>query len=216
MYLPKSFSALKERLHTQTCKQYWESGDTVAWLTPHASVARNGGRAAYAWNYLEETAYRFSFNAEGKEIVTFAFHHEHLLEICDIVVRLLAVSSVHSVVLGQGSSHHRALLNAPNLTCLMEQCQSLKILSLNNQKMDEDHCRVLGAYSRPDLEIILECCTITDAGAFALAEVLKSNQGPTKFDFRRFVDHTVLADGLRGSSRLKVFKANISNSPDGN
>jgi hypothetical protein len=40
----------------------------------------------------------------------------------------------------------------------MEQCQSLKSLVLEDLEMDENHCRVLGAYSRPGLEIELVRC----------------------------------------------------------
>jgi hypothetical protein len=91
----------------------------------------------------------------------------------------------------------------------MEQCQSLKNFSLMFLKMDEDHCRVLGAYSRPDLEIVLERCEFTTTGASALVEVLRRNQGPTKLDLCR-IDNVVLADGLRGNSRLKSLTTRIS------
>jgi hypothetical protein len=75
--------------------------------------------------------------------------------------------------------------------------------------MDEDQCRVLGGYSRPGLEIVLYYCRITSAGASALAEGLGRNQGPTKLDSCR-IDNSVLADGLRGNSCLKVFRAVMS------
>jgi hypothetical protein len=38
------------------------------------------------------------------------------------------------------------------------------------------------------------------------------NQGPTRLDYFGDIDNLVLADGLRGNSRLKVFRANISRS----
>jgi hypothetical protein len=41
-----------------------------------------------------------------------------------------------------------------------------------------------------------------------LAEVLGCNQGPTKLDYC-VIDNLVLVDGLRGNSRLKVFRALI-------
>jgi hypothetical protein len=68
---------------------------------------------------------------------------------------------------------------------------------------------VLGAYSRPDLEIILNFCTFTIAGTSALVEVLGRNQGPTKLA-RCYVDYSILADGLRGNSRLKSLRPRIS------
>jgi hypothetical protein len=68
--------------------------------------------------------------------------------------------------------------------------------------MDENHCRALGAYSRPGLEIKLIRCKLTSAGAINLAEVLGRNQGPTELHYCS-IDFTVLADGLRGNSRLK-------------
>jgi hypothetical protein len=98
----------------------------------------------------------------------------------------------------------------------MKQCQSLKVLTLKDLEMDEHHCRVLGVYSRPGLEIEMEGCAITGSGARALAEVLGRNQGPTKL-YRCKIDHLVLADGLRGNSRLKSFWQGFSdNSSVGN
>jgi hypothetical protein len=101
------------------------------------------------------------------------------------------------------------LINAPTLAYLMEQCQSLNVLSFNNLEIDENQCRVLGAYSRPDLEIILISCKLTSAGASALAEILRRNQGPTKLAFC-FVDYSVFANGLRGNSRLKSIMQEFS------
>jgi hypothetical protein len=105
------------------------------------------------------------------------------------------------------------LLNAPTLAYLMEQCQSLNFLSLDYLEMDEDHCRLLGTYSRPGLEIVLECCTIASAGASALVEVLGRNQGPTKL-IDCDIDNFVLADGLRGNSSLKILRPLFCNSGD--
>jgi hypothetical protein len=180
--------------------------DTIAWLTPHAAVARQHGNAAIAWNQLDGLCY-FCFYADGKGIIALARSAGHLLEICDIVLRLLAVSVVHSVMMDKWS--------APTLTYLAEQSQSsLKALTLKNLEMDENHFRVLGAYdSRPGLEIVLHCCKITSAGASALVEILGRNQGPTKIDFCQ-IDNFVLANGLRGNSRLKSLIPRISGNPD--
>ncbi len=83
--------------------------------------------------------------------------------------------------------------------------------------------RCLGSHHRPsewtpELDIIQRpqagrCGTITSAGASALSGGLGRNQGPTKLDLCR-IDNSVLADGLRGNSRLKVFRAVMSNSPE--
>jgi hypothetical protein len=84
----------------------------------------------------------------------------------------------------------------------MEQYQSAKALQLEYLEMDENHCRALGAYSRPDLEIEVIGCQLRSAGTSALVGVLGSSQGPTKLAFCD-IDCSVLADGLRGNSRLK-------------
>jgi hypothetical protein len=83
----------------------------------------------------------------------------YLSDICDVVLRLLAASVVHSVLLRKGFSSSR-LPNAPSLAYLMEQCQSLKVLTLQYLEMDESHCRLLGNYSRPGLKIELIHCTL--------------------------------------------------------
>jgi hypothetical protein len=181
--------------------------DTVAWLTPHAAVVRNHGEAVQNWNMFEES-YGICYSVDGKDIIAFARSPEHLLEICDIVLRVLAVSVVDSVIIHRLRSAY-GLINAPTLAYMMEQCQSLKYLSLNYLTIDEDHIRVLGDLSRPDLEIVLERCKITSAGASVLAEVLGRNQGPTKLVSCE-IDNFVLADGLRGNSRLKSLKLRIS------
>jgi hypothetical protein len=152
------------------------NGTSIAWLTPHAFVAHKYGSALDCWEQLDE-AYQFRFIAGGKVISAYALSSEHLLEICDIVLRLMAESVVQSVRLSYG-----VLINAPALAYLMEQCQSLKVLTLKELKMDEDHCRILGDFSRPDLEIVLDECKITSAGGNALSEVLGRNQGPTRLD----------------------------------
>lgn len=69
------------------------------------------------------------------------------------------------------------------------------MLSLQYLELDENHCGVLGAYSRPGLKIELSNFRIADAAAEALAPVLGRNQGLTSY--------YVLANGLRGNSRLK-------------
>jgi hypothetical protein len=102
------------------------------------------------------------------------------------------------------------LPNAPSLAYLMEQCQSLKVLILVQLRLEENHCRVLGAYSRPDLEIELIACTLTNAGSSALAEVLGRNQGPTTL-YHCDIDYLDIADGMRGNSRLKCLIPSISN-----
>jgi hypothetical protein len=96
------------------------------------------------------------------------------------------------------------LFSAASLTYLMEQCQSLKALKLENQPLDEDRFRVLGEFSRPGLEIELKNCRITGDTA-VLAAVLESNKGPTKLD-RCYMDSSVFATGLRGNSRLKSLR----------
>jgi hypothetical protein len=156
----------------------------------------------------------FNFNADGEDTYAFARSTEHLLEIVDVVLRLLAVSVVHSVSLHNWSYLEGTSINAPTLAYLMEQCQSLKLLSLQRLEMDENHCRMLGDFSRPDLEIVLDGCRVTSAGSSALAEVLGRNQGPNKLCSCFEIDNVVLADGLRGNSRLKSLTARFSNNAE--
>jgi hypothetical protein len=186
----------------------------VAWLTPRTAFVGGGVSALETWESLgaRETCCLL-FSADGKEIFAMALSPEHLLEICDVVLRLLAVSVVHALFIEEWSRLEDALINTPTLANFMEQCQSLKALSLKDLRLDENHCRVLGAYTRPGLEIVLTGCKITDAGASALAEVLGRNQGPTEIVLSYF-DNLVLANGLRGNSRLKILRPRFSNNRD--
>jgi hypothetical protein len=180
--------------------------DTVAWLTPHIGIAVRG-RAVNAFGQLHGSCH-FRFTADGEEIIALARSPVHLLEICDVVLRLLAVSVVHSIIMHKWTCLD-VFINAPTLAYLMEQCQSLKALTLRNLDMDEDQIRVFGAFSRPGLEIELKHCKITSTGARALAEILGRNQGPTKLDLC-YIDNVVLVDGLRGNSRLKILRPRLS------
>jgi hypothetical protein len=177
--------------------------NTILWLTTRAAVARGGIRASDRMFWIQQdNSCHFIFCADGKDMFALARSPQHLLEICDVVLRLLAASVVHSLILHSLSYRDGALINAPTLAYLMEQGQSLKVLKLSRMPLDEDHCRVLGAYSRPGLEIKLNSCRLTSGGAITLAEVLGRNQGPTELTYCS-IDYTVLANGLRGNSRLK-------------
>jgi hypothetical protein len=75
------------------------NGETVAWLTPHAAIVRANGRAeTYFYELRVGTG---AFNGDGKGMVAVGTSPEHLLEICDVVLRLLAATVVHSLVLGK-------------------------------------------------------------------------------------------------------------------
>jgi hypothetical protein len=129
-----------------------ESEDTVAWLTPHATIVRPDGRADQYTYILTEGYGQFDFNVDDNEIMVVARSRQHYLEICDVILRLLAASAVHSVFLHNWSDRHGDVrVNAPALAHLTEHCKSLKVLSLHHLRMDENHCRVLGAYSRPSV-----------------------------------------------------------------
>jgi hypothetical protein len=78
--------------------------DTLVWLTPNAAVAHEDERVVRSLRQLNGSRrFRYSFSADGKDIVALARSRQHLLEICDVVVRLLAASVVHSVYLEQWS-----------------------------------------------------------------------------------------------------------------
>jgi hypothetical protein len=189
----------------------------VVWLTPHAAVMPERGRVVRpftldSWEDRDELIH-FPIDADGKVIDALAPSPEHLVEICDVLLRLLAASVVHSVTLHKKNSLDGALISSETLAYLMEQCQSLKVLTLICLDMDENHCRVLGTYSRPDLEIEVNRCIVTSAGARALVEAIGRNQGPTKLE-RCDIDDFVLADGLRGNSHLKSLRPRSSFSPE--
>jgi hypothetical protein len=145
--------------------------NTVAWLTPYTAVFRGNESLVSFWNQLDHESCKFCFKADGKDIYAFARSTEHLVEIVDVVLRLLAVSAVHSLILNGWRYRDVALINALTLEDLMELCRSLKLLSLKSLEMDEDHCRVLGGYSRPGLEIMLDRCKLTSTGTSALGAI---------------------------------------------
>jgi hypothetical protein len=90
--------------------------DTVLWLTPHAAVVRIDGRMVDCWGYVDEPCL-FYFSADGRQLVALARSPEHLLEFCDVVLRLSAASVVHSVILHKYGLHY-FLISAPTLAYL--------------------------------------------------------------------------------------------------
>jgi hypothetical protein len=143
----------------------------VLWLTLHTAVVRTDGFVNSYSEFVRDD-YKFTWNVDCKAISALASSSEELLEICDVVLRLLAVSVVHSVEMSPWNSPDDASINTTSLAYLMEHCQSLAALTLEKITLDEDHFRALGDFSKPGLEIILVRCKITWAGASALAEVL--------------------------------------------
>jgi hypothetical protein len=182
----------------------------VVWLTPHAFVVRANKRRDKCSFYLQDD-YRLRFDVDGKDIHVFAHSSEAFSDIADVVFRLLAASVVHSVILDSWRFLDETFFNAASLAYLMEQCHSLKALTLKKIALDEDTIRVLGDYSKPDLDIKLDRCRSEGAAATVLAQVLGRNQGPTKLDYC-YIDNVALADGLRGNSRLKSFTPCLSTS----
>jgi hypothetical protein len=87
-----------------------ENGRTVAWLTPHAAVVRADDEGSYGWELINES-FCFCFNVDGKVISAFARSREDLLEICNVLLRLLAAGVAHSVILSTIVPHDRTLIN---------------------------------------------------------------------------------------------------------
>jgi hypothetical protein len=102
----------------------------VAWLTPEAAIVCEGWIAgAFLFDVEDGGAYHIRFTADSKNIFALAGSFEELSEIVDVILRLLAVSVVHSLLIERCSSHG-LFRNAPPLAYMMEQGQSLKVLSL--------------------------------------------------------------------------------------
>jgi hypothetical protein len=73
------------------------NGATIAWFTPNASIVRAHGRALNYAVLPLQGVYRSGVTANGKAIVVLGSSMEAVSEICDVVLRLLVVSTVHSV-----------------------------------------------------------------------------------------------------------------------
>jgi hypothetical protein len=67
--------------------------NTVVWLTPHAVIMPVNGRWMYSLSLLDMSCW-FEVHADGEKITAFARSPEYLLEICDVVLQLLAASVV--------------------------------------------------------------------------------------------------------------------------
>jgi hypothetical protein len=185
-------------------------GNTVLWLTPHASIVRYDWRTALSCLFLEEMRdnYRFVIKVGGgggKHITAFARSSAALSEIVDVVCSLLVANTneFDDLELCNEGLRKDVFCSAPVFASLAEQCQSLKYLKLERMdSLNEDQIHVLGTFSRPGLQVELWQCDFEGIAAEALAEVLGRNQGPTMLD-ECDIDYSVLANGLRGNSRLK-------------
>jgi hypothetical protein len=180
----------EELLSTETAFTYVDlyamlgNKNTALWLTPHAAISSSelGGKRGAVYfcaRYLRDEN-RFRVKGDAKSFLAVASSSEALLEIADVIRRLLLadVSGVNEIEFGSCTNelHGRwrfdadsLSFDADSLTRLMEQCQSLKALKLDNIALDNDHIRMLGGLSRPGLEIELNSCRITGAAAVVLA-----------------------------------------------
>jgi hypothetical protein len=184
----------------------------IAWLTPHAAVAREGVHAYINWNLC-----RFNFNVDGQNMSALALSLGALSEILDVVRCLLVANAreIYELEFRNVGQYVDVFFNAPSFAFLVEQCKNLKVLRLRNLvSLSEDQLRVLGDFSKPGLEIVLDRCGITVAAAAVLAQILGRNQGPTKLDHCCETDNFVLADGLRGNSRLQSWRPRLSDNYD--
>jgi hypothetical protein len=151
-----------------------ENEYTLAWLTPHVAIGR-GGAVLDSLKQLNGS-YCFHLHAEDIKIHALACSSEHLSEICDVVLRLMAASVVHSPLLSNWNCFpHHVSINAASVEYLMEQCQSLKVLTLQDLEIDEDQIRLLEEFSRPGLEIELKPCG-TSSGPPAVSPALSRDE----------------------------------------
>jgi hypothetical protein len=109
--------------------------DTIAWMTPHTAVVDGIGRGdALLIRMQGMRSFYFQTDGkdstDGKDVVASGRSSAALSEICNVVLRLLAVSTVHSVLLDNMGPSDNLAIKAPSLGHFMEQCQSLKTLSL--------------------------------------------------------------------------------------
>jgi hypothetical protein len=92
--------------------------NAVLWLTPHAAVAPEGEKGLKYYRPMDGQPCRFCFSADGQVMHAFALSSEHLLGICDVIIRLLATSVLHSVRLGKWDYYGSALINVTSLAYL--------------------------------------------------------------------------------------------------
>jgi hypothetical protein len=108
--------------------------NTVLWLTPYAYVVRDNERVD-SWVHQLDGSYRFCFSADDKDIFVLARFHEHLVEICDVVVRLLAASVVRSVDIFNRRHYDGRFIHTPSSAYLMGQCHSgLKLFKIESSR----------------------------------------------------------------------------------
>jgi hypothetical protein len=186
-----------------------ESEDTVAWFTPHAAVASTGSGALICSFGLRGDFRRFSFNVDCQNISALARSSAALSGNVDVLRHLLVANASEVYEIAFNAFHSEVFFSAPRFAYLVEHSQNLKSFTLEHLEMDENHCRVLGDYSRPGLEFVLRGCELTNAGTSALVEVLGRNRGPTKLDCC-YTDYSLLANGLRGNSRLTSLTQRLS------
>jgi hypothetical protein len=107
-------------------------------LTPHAAIMRANGRGLCHWRELRvsDRVLPLYFDADGQEMCAIALSTAALSEIVDDVLQLLAASVVHSIILKPWIPLAGTSINAASLAYLMEQCQSLKAVTLQKLNMD--------------------------------------------------------------------------------
>jgi hypothetical protein len=139
---------------------------------------------------------------------------------CNFLIRLLAISEQRDVYL-QGSSRTQSPLDGASLSHFFEHGREhLRAVTLRSMIFNEEHVRVLAAPPQQKLQLALRDCKFSDGDASknVLLQWLQSGQGPTEL-YRCVLDSNVVADALRGNSRLRrlllcLEKASTAGSPE--
>jgi hypothetical protein len=133
---------------------------------------------------------------------------ETAMTACDFMVRLLAGSEKRKVYLYGLSGTLLLPVAGPSLSHLFERSQEhLITFTVGHVILNEEHIRVLAIAPQPELQLCLVWCELSDNGACRnrFVEWLQSGGGPTELDGCH-IDSHVLADSLKGESRLGVLR----------
>jgi hypothetical protein len=175
--------------------------DKFVWMTPDAyiisSAHRFGGLYPIAVEVGAEDASAGMCVRVRQGIAT----NQTATATCNFLIRLLACSE-HRAVYMKGSSRPALPISAPALSQLFEHGRE-RLHTLRDMILNEEHIRVLASAPRQEQQLILRGCRFSDGEACknVFRRWLQSGGGPTELH-RCVIDSDVLADAMRGSSRL--------------
>jgi hypothetical protein len=177
--------------------------DKLVWMTPGAYIISSEHRFGGLYPVAVEVGAKDDSAGMCVRVRPGTTTAQAASATCNFLIRLLAISEKRAVYM-KGSSRPLLPISGPALSHLFEhRPENLREVTLRDMILNEEHIRVLASAPLQEVKLVLRGCSLSDDEACmnAFRQWLQSGGGPTEL-YRCVIDPGVLADAMRGNSRL--------------